>query len=177
MRFFLVYLIPLAVLSLVSSASAADQGHGTVHVQGSIMDTPCAIASGSRYQSVDLSALPVSTIISDGVGPSKPFTINLSNCLLQRSLKDGNDWSTFAITFDGKVTGNGLFGVEGEASGVGIEITDKAGNIAAPGKVMPEYALEPDSMDLGFNLRLKANQKAVRPGNYQSTIRFKMDYY
>lgn len=182
MRFFLVYLIPLAAFCLVSSAGAVNQGHGSVSLEGSIIDTPCAIGAGSRYQSIDLSTLPVSTIVNDGVGPSKPFTINLSNCSLpmQRSVSNinsSNDWTKFSITFDGNVTDMALFGADGDASGVGIQISDEAGNVATPGKAMPQYVLEPDSMNLNFNLRLMANQKTVRPGNFQSTIRFKMDYY
>lgn len=177
MKIFLAYLISLAVSGLISSASAAGQGHGNVRMLGSIIDTPCAIDSESRYQSIDLPIVPVSTIINDGAGPSKPFRITLSDCSLFSPLRSGIRSSTFSITFTGKKTGNALFGVEGEGSGVGIEISDKAGNIAEPGKAMPDYLLEPDSMDLLFNMRLKANEKAIKPGDYVSTISFKMDYY
>lgn len=177
MRFFLVYLIPLAVFSLVSSASAADQGHGKVQLEGSIVDTPCGIDAGSLYQSVDLSTIPVSTVVNDGMGPSKPFKIVLSDCSVQRPQLNESDWSKFSITFDGNATDTSLFSVDGQASGVGIEITDKAGNVAEPGKAMPQYALEADSMNLDYSLRLVADNKTLRPGNFQSIIRFKMDYY
>ncbi|PZL87729.1 pilin [Pantoea graminicola] len=177
MRIFLAYLILLAVFSQVPSVSAATQGHGNVHILGSIIDTPCGISSESRYQSVDLSTLPVSTIINDGAGPSKPFRISLSDCLLPGVLNSSNSGVKFSITFNGKKSEHSLFSVEGEGSGVGIEITDKAGNVAEPGKAMPAYTLEPDSMDLEFNMRLKANERAINPGDYQSTISFKMDYY
>ncbi|MEM6160431.1 fimbrial protein [Erwinia sp. P6884] len=177
MRICIVSLIPLAVLSQVASASAAGQGHANVRVQGSIIDTPCAIAAENRDQSIDLSTLPLSTIVNEGVGPEKPFTIKLLNCSPETFAKGHKDWSKFSITFDGKSTTENLFSVSGEASGVGILLTDSSGNVAVPGKAMPQYAIMPDGMSLNYTLRLMANQQRMRAGDYQSTIRFKMDYY
>lgn len=170
-------LLALAVLSLVPFASAANSMHGNVRMHGSIIDTPCAIAADSRDQSIDLSVIPVSTIISEGVSPSRPFTIQLINCSLETSQKNKNDWSKFAITFDGKTTNGNLFSADGEATGVGIQISDSAGNIAVPGQTMPERNIEAGQMKLDYSLRLMANRETVRAGTYQSTIRFKMDYY
>lgn len=177
MRMAKISLIPLAVLSQVAFASAAGQGHGNVHMQGSIIDTPCAIAAESRDQSIDLPALPLSTIVSEGAGPAKPFSIKLLNCTSESSLKNHNDWTRYSITFDGKTSGDNLFDITGDAAGIGLQLTDSAGNIAVPGKSMPENSLTPDSMSLDYNLRLVANQQRVQAGTYQSTIRFKMDYY
>lgn len=177
MRIVIISIISLAVLSQVAFASAAGQGHGKVRVQGSIIETPCAIAAESRDQSIDLSTIPLSTLSSEGMGPAKPFTIKLLGCSPESSLKRSADWSKFSITFDGASAQENLFSVTGEASGFGIQLTDSAGNIAVPGKAMPQYAITPDSMSLNYNLRLMANQQRMRAGDYQSTIRFKMDYY
>lgn len=51
------------VLSLASSGAmvknAADQGHEKVSMQGSIIDTLCAIAMASREQMIDLITIPL----------------------------------------------------------------------------------------------------------------------
>lgn len=177
MRFLNVSLIPLVFLAMNSSVSIAAEGHGNVRLEGSIIDTPCAIASESIDQSINLSVLPVSTIVSEGVGPTKPFTITLMNCSLESSQINGSDWSKFSITFEGNTTSNSLFSVSGEASGFGIQIEDSAGNVAIPGQALPASTIVPNKMDLDFNLRLVSNQNPVRAGHYQSAIRFKMDYY
>ncbi|MHA6312520.1 MULTISPECIES: fimbrial protein [Pantoea] len=177
MRIFLISLFSLAVLSQFSVANAAGQGHGKVQMQGMIIDTPCAISAESLDQSIDLDVLPVSTIVNEGVGPAQPFTIKLSNCSLESSLKNKNDWSKFSIAFDGNTTNGDLFSTSGEANGVGLQISDKAGNIAVPGQAMPENSITPGSMTINYNLRLMADQNTVRAGNFQSTIRFRMDYY
>lgn len=155
------------------SASAL-AGSGRVNMQGSIIDTACSISVDSREQSIDMGVIPLSDIIRDGQGYSKSFSINLINCVLERPGKE--DWKHFQVTFDGDPEGD-LFGVRGVASGVGLQISDNMGNIASPGKVLPFVDIIPGSMQLNYSLRLVANNHALKPGDYYSSIRFKMDYF
>ncbi len=147
---------------------------GRVNMQGSIIDTACAIAVDSREQSVNMGVIPVADIIRDGQGHSKPFSIDLMNCVLYRPGKE--DWKHFKITFDGDPEGD-LFGVRGRASGVGLQISDSLGNIASPGKALPFVDIIPGSMQLNYSLKLVANNHALKSGDYFSSIRFKLDYF
>jgi type 1 fimbria pilin len=143
-------------------------------MQGSIIDTACAIAVSSREQSIDLGVIPLADIIRDGQSHSKPFSIDLVNCVIERPGKE--DWKHFQVTFDGDQDGR-LFGVRGGASGVGLEISDSLGNIAAPGKALPTVDIIPGRMQLNYSLKLVANSHALKSGDYFSSIRFKVDYF
>ncbi|MFK3695133.1 fimbrial protein [Serratia bockelmannii] len=158
------------------SASAADTvaGWGRVNMQGSIIDTACAIAVESREQTIDMDVVPLADIIRDGQGRSKNFSIDLVNCIAERPGKD--DWKQFQVTFDGEADGE-LFGVNGEASGVALQIIDTAGNIATPGKSLPLMDIVPGDMRLNYTMKLVANNHALKSGDYFSSIRFKLDYF
>jgi len=161
------------LLPVFFSAQAAD-GWGRVSMQGSIIDTACAIALDSREQSIDMGVIPVADIIRDGQGRSKSFSIFLIDCVLERPWKEG--WKQYQVTFDGDSEGN-LFGIFGGASGVGLQITDSQGNIVLPGKALPFVNIIPGSMRLNYSLKLVANNHALRTGDYFSSVRFKMNYF
>lgn len=160
-----------------STSSAHDQGHGVVNMAGSIIDTPCAIDVPSRDQTIDMATLPLGQIIRDGQGPTRPFSIQLVNCTLTPLLPNRPDWSHFQVTFDGPTAHDNLFSVSGRARGVGLQIADAAGVIAIPGKPMPAYGLQLGDMRLNYTLRLMGDHQTLRAGTYQTTLRFKLDYF
>ncbi|BEM85138.1 pilin [Serratia marcescens] len=179
-RFPLKLMLPciLAPLLFVNDAQATytSQGWGRVNMQGAIIDTACAIAAGSRDQAIDMDTVPVADIIRDGRGVPRAFSIELVNCELSRAEKKGADWQYFQVTFDGNADG-GLFGIDGEAKGVGLQIADVSGNIAWPGSPLPNDYISPGSMRLNYEMLLVANKQPLRAGAYYSAVRFKMDYY
>ncbi|WP_049280651.1 fimbrial protein, partial [Serratia marcescens] len=79
-------------------ATSAAQGWGKVNMHGAIIDTACAIAAGSRDQTIDMDTLPLGQIIRDGQGMTKPFSIELVNCILERP-ENKPDWKFFQVTF------------------------------------------------------------------------------
>ncbi|EPL9180878.1 fimbrial protein [Serratia marcescens] len=158
------------------NANSHSQGWGKVNMQGAIIDTACAIAVQSRDQTIDMDVIPVSDIARDGQGRSRPFSIELVNCVLERQNSKMPDWKQFQVTFDGDAEGR-LFGVSGEASGVALQITDTAGAVAAPGIPLPLQDIIRGDFRLNYNLKLVANSHALRAGNYSSSIRFKLDYF
>ena len=160
-----------------SITASAHQGQGLVNMQGSIVDVPCAIAVSSRDQAIDLAVLPVGQIMRDGQGPASPFSIQLVNCSLQQMRPGRADWTQFRVTFAGDVTDGALVGSTGQAEGMGIQITDVAGNVAQSGVPMPSGALTPGDTRLDYSLRLVGTHKILRAGAYRTTVRFKMDYY
>lgn len=171
----LVFLLSTPLI--VSAEQPADQGHGVVSMQGAIIDTPCAIALESRDQSIVMANIPLAQVLREGKGPAQTFSIKLINCTLTPILANRPNWSKFSITFDGPGLGDGLFAVSGQGQGVGLEITDKNGNVALPGQRMLAATLEPTDIIVNFNLRLVKNNQPLRAGSYGAAIRFKLDYY
>lgn len=168
----------LTLLLYISSAQAAHptQGWGRVNMQGAIIDTACAIAAGSREQVIYMETVPVADIIRDGQGMTKPFSIELINCVLTRPNNNLPDWNHFQVTFDGETDG-ALFGVRGEAKGIALQITDGQGNVATPGKPLPLGNISLGTMQLNYAMRLVSNSQSLQVGAYSSAVRFKLDYY
>jgi type 1 fimbria pilin len=160
---------------LVGTMTMAGLAEGSVRMQGSIIETACAIDVGSRDQTIDMGSLPVSQIRRDGQGPAHPFVIRLVKCALERASPTHSDWQYFRVTFDGLHQRN-LFGVNGQAKGVGLEIRRQDGEVALPGLAMSPQEIVPGTRDLAFQLRLVANQAPLVSGLYQSQLRFKLDY-
>lgn len=145
-------------------------------MQGAVIETACAIDTDSRDQTIDISVMPLTKIIRDGQGLTLPFTIRLVNCVLNRVDDNLTQWQRFQVTFDGRVD-NGLFGVDGQAEGIALQLTDRHGNIIMPGNPTPLPDVVVSDRELNYFLRLVSNQQKLRSGEYTSTIRFKMDYY
>ncbi|MEN4170713.1 fimbrial protein [Serratia marcescens] len=166
----------LAPFFISQQAMSAGQGEGRVNMQGAIIDTACAIATESREQTVEMDIIPISDISRDGQGRSVPFSIELVNCVLERADKNLPDWKQFRITFDGHVDGE-MFGINGNASGIALKITDTAGNTARPGEPLPPTDILPGNYRLNYVMTLISNRRPLKAGDYFSSVRFKMDYY
>lgn len=156
-------------------ATSAAQGWGKVSMHGAIIDTACAIAAGSRDQTIDMDTLPLGQIIRDGQGMTKPFSIELVNCILERP-ENKPDWKFFQVTFDGYAEGS-LFGVQGEARGVALKIKDSNGTPVIPGKPLPMEGIIPGNRVLNYSMTLMPNHQPLKAGAYFSTVRFKLDYF
>lgn len=169
-------LILFACLMAFSSESIAHtSGHGRVNVSGSIIDTPCAIATSDLEQTIDLGTVTTGQIIHDGRGGEHRFSLNLINCDLHPYNESKPDWSVFETTFDGP-SKNGFFSVSG-ASGIGLRIIDSTGNFAIPGKAFPGGNLVAGSQRLDYILLLVSDHQSLKSGLYHSTLRFKIDYF
>lgn len=147
---------------------------GRIGMNGSIVDSACAIDTGSYEQSVDMGVMPVSTLRQQGQGPVRPFSIALIGCILTPN--DGVDWQTFSVTFEGPTSGN-WFTVFGEARGVALSLQDADGQPIYPGKSTAKQTIVPGNSVLHYGLRLVSDERPLRPGEFQSALRFKLDYY
>lgn len=167
---------PCLLFSAITVAEATEKvaGWGRVSMQGTIIDSACSIDTNSLEQTIDMDTMSTFEIAKRKQGRSKSFTITLVNCSLQRI--NNAEWKQFQITFDGDHDGE-LFGVNGSASGVGLQILDSMGNIAIPGDAMPLMDLVSGEMNLTYNMKLMANDDEIKAGSYYSNIRFKLDYY
>ncbi|WP_258090195.1 fimbrial protein [Serratia liquefaciens] len=166
----------LLMLLPIENSQATAAGWGRVNMQGAVIETACAIDTDSRDQTIDMSVLPLSQIMRDGQGLTRPFSIRLINCVLERMDENIPKWRRFQVTFDGRID-NGLFGVDGQARGVALQLADNYGNIVVPGIPSPFMNITEGNRELNYSLRLVSNNQVLRSGAYTSTIRFKMDYY
>ncbi|UNX72894.1 fimbrial protein [Klebsiella aerogenes] len=168
--------ILLTLVNISAANAVREVGRGTVSMQGSIVETACAIEMNSREQTVDMKTVSVGQISRRGDGIPYPFKIRLINCTPQRVNPNYLPWLSFSVTFDGKHDGN-LLGVEGDAEGVGLQIIDEWGNVARPGKSMPLQDIKPGNYELRYTMHLLPNNRPLRAGYFRSVVRFKMDYY
>lgn len=147
----------------------------SVRLSGSIIETACAIDVGDRDQTIDMGSLPLIDIRRDGQGPAYPFVIRLVNCVLERNNPKTPNWQYFRVTFDGPHS-KGVFLVQGQAKGVGVQIQRDDGEVAVPGKGMSTQLLTSGTRDLAYKLRLVANNEALASGQYSTLLHFKLDY-
>ncbi|MGJ3355926.1 fimbrial protein [Providencia sp. Je.9.19] len=143
-------------------------------MQGSIMDTACAIDTGSYEQSIDMGNLPISLLRNQGQGQEQSFFITLIGCKL--TSYTGESWKIFEISFDGSTNGN-WFAVSGTARGVALSLADANGIAILPGKKLAQQNIQAGKHILGYQLRLVSDRTLLRVGQYQTSIRFKLDYY
>ncbi|CAI2045316.1 PAP fimbrial minor pilin protein precursor [Serratia fonticola] len=176
-RGFSILLLYLLTLPVTSWANSQGLVRVSVRMQGSIINTPCAIAVASSDQSIEMPTLPIEQIMRDGYGPARPFSIGLMACFFPRNYPNSPDGSTFRMTFEGQTTNDSLFAVSGQARGVGLQISDVYGNIALPSKHLSLSNLHSGDMTLNYNVRLVGDKKVLKAGPYHSSIRFKLDYY
>lgn len=100
-----------------------NQGHGKVSLGGTIVETPCGIASDSLDQTVDFGLISMSDASQDGqsvlIGSRRHFTIKLVNCELASQVKPDFIYRAANVTFDGTADSRdpSLLGVYGEAKG------------------------------------------------------------
>lgn len=157
--------------STAAQAGSENEERGVVRMNGSILETPCAIGMEDRDQQVELGTETTGELLHDGAGPYRPFTISLMNCRLDTATLA----SWFRVTFDGLPDGDN-YAVNG-ASGIGVQIVDEAGEVASPGKPMPVSNITPGMQILKYKLRLKADNHHLQAGDYRTTIKFKIDYF
>ncbi|MGS2875693.1 fimbrial protein [Enterobacter huaxiensis] len=176
MKAVVVHLIVFCSIFLHAEVSAQTilSGAGRVNMEGAIIDTACDIVVGSREQEIDVGQVRLVDIIRDGKGRSRNFSIELVNCVPWRSNKI--EWKKFRIIFEGDAEEH-LFGVLGEASGVGLQILAPQGYAVIPGLPLPIDKINPGNMKANYTLQLVANNKPLKCGFFSSSIRFILDYF
>lgn len=166
----------LSLFIVLPIAKAAPAGSGTVTMNGEITDAACNIAMESQDQVINMGVIPLAVINQLGGGPTRDVDIFLVDCELVKDSDPSKTWKTLQMTFDGP-SKDGLFEVMGEARGVALYMQDENQQQVLPGQALPEQEITPPTMRLSYKLRLVPDNKPLRAGDYQSVIRFKVDYY
>lgn len=167
----------LLLCCICALPDAAAKVQGRANMQGSIIDTACAIDVGSLYQVIEIDMTSTGIMSQSVEGPKIPFSIHFLECSLTPALQNRPDWSHFRITFDGAREDETAFKLYGQAKGVSLKLYSPDGTSIFPGVAMAEQELIEGSSRLDFILRLVSNGQLLQAGDYHTTLRFKMDYF
>ncbi|MFJ7883522.1 fimbrial protein [Pseudomonas sp. NPDC096917] len=164
-------------------ADAANQGNGIVTLEGQIVDSACALDTGSAYQLIEMPPVPVGRLIRDGDSDPHPFSLRLVACTLTRPDPETPgeylpDWQHVRVTFDGLTDREGRsFAAQGSSQGVALHITDMQGRESVPGVPMPMAPISADDLSLHYIVQLVGNNQPMVVGAHRAAVRFRLEYY
>lgn len=163
-------------LGLISTANAADEGHGKVTFYGSIIDAPCSIKAGDEDQTVNLGSISNVVLQNGGKSSPVPFSINLEGC----NFGSPATKNKVEVTFSGAASANNsdLLGITGTASGAGIVMTAQGGSLIKLGTPTTPQLLTEGNNSLTFAAYVQGegSDTPVVEGSFQSVTDFKLHY-
>ncbi|WP_154666999.1 fimbrial protein [Chania multitudinisentens] len=147
-------------------------------MNGTIVVPACNIDVKSRDQVIEMGVLPFEQIVNNSQALARPFSIGLVNCALKHAGDNILIRQHFRATFDGRNDG-GYFGVEGEARGVALALSDALGNEATPGEALPPQipVLQAKEMQLHYTARMVSNNQPLQAGTYNALVRYQLEYH
>lgn len=160
-------------LTLASAAQAKDEGHGTVHFNGSIIDAPCSITPESEDQTIPMGQIS-NLALKDG-GRSEPvkFNIELTQC-------DTTTLKSVAVTFAGtpSVADADMLAITGSASGASIALVTGNNTPVALGTATEAQTIIDGGNTLEFGAYLQGDgaSATIVPGSFTSTVNFTLAY-
>ena len=160
-------------LAVAAGSAAANQGGGVVTFNGSIIDAPCSIPPTSEKQTVEIGAIATAELNGGGRSTPRNFNIELEGC-------DISTLKTVQATFTGAPSSfsTGALAINGTAKNAAIVITDSGSTQIKLGDKSAEQTLTAGGNLLRFSAYLQGDAaNTAVPGNYQATVRFKLDYY
>ncbi|TQI77778.1 type 1 fimbria pilin [Serratia fonticola] len=180
-RFWGALFVTLSMCS-ATTAVAKNQGAGTLHMGGEIVETPCGIASDSLDQTIDFGLMSM----ADAAPGSQPllissrhdFQIKLVNCTLASQIKPGFSYRAMNVIFDGAPDNEEpeLLAISGDAKGVAIELLTDDGNRLPLGKSTADYLLVDGHNRMNFSAQLKLHPDYARAGGFNSLVKFTLSY-
>ncbi|WP_115158702.1 fimbrial protein [Serratia fonticola] len=151
----------LLVLGAISQAGSA------------IVETGCAIATDSNYQTINLGSLPAGKLAQEH---TRQLSIRLMSCFSEKNNKLLTDWRRFEISLDGG-NDNGVFVIKGGPHDVVLQFTDYKGNAIMPGVSLSIIKTNPGEVLINYSLRPVASDPLLVTEGHTSTARLKLDYH
>ncbi|HFF8521777.1 TPA: fimbrial protein [Providencia rettgeri] len=164
-------------MGLISTANAADQGHGKVTFYGSIIDAPCSIKAGDENQSINLGSISNVALKDGGKSTPVPFSINLESC----SFGSPAAKNKVTVTFAGAASSvnSDLLGITGTASGAGIAMTAQGSkSLIKLGEPTAEQTLVDGNNTLSFAAYVQGEGTGtdIVEGSFQAVTDFTLAY-
>ncbi|WP_299998415.1 fimbrial protein [uncultured Cedecea sp.] len=167
----------VASLGLISTAMAADEGHGKITFFGSIIDAPCSIKAGDEEQLINLGQIS-NVALQDG-GKSEPvnFAINLEGC----QFGDPAAKNKVTVTFTGAASdvNADLLGITGPAKGAGVAMTAQGGAelIKLDTPTAPQTLTDGNNtLSFAAYMQGEGAGTAIVEGAFQAVTDFKLSY-
>lgn len=167
------------LLLLASATTVLPVWAGSLlNMNGAIVATACDIDTRSRDQTIDMGTLPFDQVVNNSQALARPFSIQLVNCTLKHSSDNILGKQHFRVTFSGR-NESGRFGIEGEARGVALVLSDAQGNEAVPGEQLPPQTpvLQGKDMRLHYSARMVSNNQPLQTGTYSALVRYQLEYH
>lgn len=160
-----------AILMISSSAFAIEGETSTVVFNGEIVESTCALATGSKNQVVALGTVSANSFSgAGGTSMAKEFSINLTDCNLENA-------SSATVTFSGDTAADNALNVTGGAEGVGIQILQNGTPLTLDGSTASvAQDLEEGNNSLNFAARYVALEDDVTAGLANATASFTLNY-
>ncbi len=149
--------------------------HGRASFSGEVIIPACTLSMEDAWQVVDMGETPVRELHKNE-GAEKKFLLRLRNCELIDTGKRVFTGSRVRVTFEGHHEDVDKFLVTGQASGISLQIIDKAGYPAYASKAMPPIQLTGNEQGLDYRVKLVKNGSPLSAGYYYAALRFKVDY-
>jgi len=170
----------LASLSLASSLAQAAPivNGGTVHFVGEVVNAACAVDAGSMDQTVQLGQVRTAKLATVGATSGNVgFNIVLKDCDTSVSTKAQVAFTGVADSVNAEALALDS-SAAGSATGVGVQILDKAGTtLAVDGATWSAVTTLSDGTNtIPFASRYIATTAAVTPGTANAVATFKIQY-
>lgn len=167
---FVTAIVP-AFLMLSSSAFAIEGETSTVIFNGEIVESTCALATGSKNQVVQLGTVSANAFGgAGGTSMAKEFTINLTDCSLDNA-------TAATVTFSGDTAADNALNVTGGAEGVGLQILQNGTPLNLDGSAASvAQELEEGNNAMSFAARYIALDDDVTAGLANATASFTLNY-
>lgn len=167
----------ITTLGLLSTANAADEGHGKITFYGSIIDAPCSIKAGDEDQTINLGSISNVALQNGGKSTPIPFYINLENC----SFGDPATKNKVQVTFTGAAStvNADLLGITGTASGAGVAMNVQGSSETIKlGTPTPAQTLSEGNNTLAFSAYVQgeAASTPIVEGAFQAVTDFQLNY-
>lgn len=164
----------LGVALVSGAATAADEGHGTITFEGSIIDAPCSIKGDQVDQTVKMGQVNTKILANGGKSSPETFSIKLTDCVI-------TDPTAVSITFAGATsaeTPNNLALVGTTVKGASLAITDeKLSPIKIGQKTELKDILEGDNtLTFGAYLQGDGASTTIVPGAFKTVANFQLAY-
>lgn len=175
----LLFLSAAIATAVGMNASAATQG--VLNLQGSVVNSTCAVATASENQMITLPSVKVDDLFVTGVrgNLTTPFQITLTGCEAAVS-------NNIAVSFSAVTSASYSDIIEntgGTATGVGLVLFDEDSstqintfdNISATSHTIP-VRVTPGTMTFNFSVDYVASADVVTAGSFGASVDFFVIY-
>ncbi|MFY0479246.1 fimbrial protein [Achromobacter marplatensis] len=166
----------IALNACVADIASAHAMTAQVNMNGAIVTSACSLRVESKDQTVTMAPAVISGLINGEATLQQPFKVQLLNCSPHETQSGATGGNTFTLMFEGTGDRQGYL-ARGSAKGIAIRIKDSQGKQIVPGVPVQQRLPSSGDLALHYALSLTGTGAALQAGDYQITIRLRMNYF